>query len=344
MPSPEPAVELSVIIATHNRRETLRRCLDSLAAQTADPATFEVIVADDASGDGTAEMVEGLMTPYRLRLLRLSKLGQAGAQNAAIEVAAGTVCLTLDDDVIASPTLIAAHLTAHREDPRTIGVGALTQAPIDDGDWFARSVSRGWAEHYENLAGRPARWTDCFGANVSLPRQALLDANGIATDLDVAFDFDIALRLCERGCVPRFLPDAHGIHDDRAKGTRAMLRDAARQGAMHVELSERYPDRAEELLNWQLGPRPELLCRRFALACRVHPVLLAPFGRFLPGEGRKMIWLHFVRRLAFWDGVREAVTAPEWKLLTHAPARRTKLAMVSPLGVVAIAAVERAPL
>ncbi|HYJ22790.1 MAG TPA: glycosyltransferase family 2 protein [Solirubrobacterales bacterium] len=336
--------ELSVVIATHNRHQMLRRCLDALATQTADPATFEVIVADDASSDGTPEVVEGLTTPYSLRLLRLSKHGQAGAQNAGIEAAAGIVCLTLDDDVIASPTLIAAHLEAHREDPRTIGVGALTQAPISEGDWFARSVARGWAEHYENLAGRPARWTDCFGANVSFPRQALLDAGGIATDLDVAFDFDIALRLCQRGCVPRFLPEAHGIHDDKGKGTRGMLRDAARQGAMHVELSRRYPDRAEELLNWRLGPRTERLFRRLALACKVHPVLLAAPGHLLPGDGRKMIWLHFVRRLAFWGGVREAVTKPEWKQLTHAPDRRTQLAMASPFGVVAVAAVEKAPL
>ena len=42
-------IELSVLIATHERREILGRCLDSLAAQTADPAAFEVIVADDGS-------------------------------------------------------------------------------------------------------------------------------------------------------------------------------------------------------------------------------------------------------------------------------------------------------
>ena len=123
-----------------------------------------------------------------------------------------------------------------------------------------------------------------------------------------------------------------------------MLRDAARQGAMHVELSARYPDRAEELLRWQRGSQTERLFRRLTLACRVHPVALAALGRLLPGEGRKMIWLHFVQRVAFWGGVRDAVTAPEWELLTRAPDRRAKFALVSPLGVVALAAVERAPL
>ncbi|HEX5713232.1 MAG TPA: glycosyltransferase family 2 protein [Solirubrobacterales bacterium] len=310
--------ELSVVIATHNRAQMLHRCLDTLAQQTADPDSFEVVVVNDGSSDGTAELVEGIDVPYALRQLRLNKAGQPSAQNAGIEAAAAPVVLTLDDDIICSPTLIEAHIEGHRENPRTIGIGALTQAPIADDDWFALAVSRGWAEHYENLAGRQANWTDCFGANVSFPRQALLDAGGIATDLVVAFDFDIALRLSERGYVPRFLPQAHGIHDDKRKGTRATLRDATRQGTMHVELSRRYPNRLTELLDWSHGAgRVELELRRIAVNLRVPAALLAPLGRLLPGEGRKMIWLHFIRRIAFWRGVRKSVDRYEWWALTH---------------------------
>ena len=65
--------QLSVLIASHNRRELLRRCLDSLARQTQDPATFAVIVADDGSTDGTADMVASFEAPFRLSLLRLEK-------------------------------------------------------------------------------------------------------------------------------------------------------------------------------------------------------------------------------------------------------------------------------
>jgi GT2 family glycosyltransferase len=336
--------ELSVVIATHNRCQLLRRCLDSLAGQTADPASFEVIVADDASDDGTAAMVEALTTPYRLRLLRLSKRGQAGVQNAAIEVAFGTICLTLDDDVIAAPMLIAAHLDAHRQDPRTIGVGALSQPKVEFRNWFSRSAAHGWGEHYKSLATRPARWTDCFGANISFPRQALLEAGGIATDLDVAFDLDIALRLSQRGYVPRFLPAAHGTHDDGGKGPRGILRDAQRQGAMHVELAQRHPEHAGELLNWRLGGRGERLCRRLALAGRVPPVPLASLGRFVPGRGRKMVWLHFVHRLAFWRGVREATEPAQWALLTRDQAPGAKHAMAPPFGLAAIEFLEAVPL
>jgi glycosyltransferase involved in cell wall biosynthesis len=312
-----PAPELSVVIATHNRRAMLRRCLDSLAAQTADPASFEVVVADDGSRDGTAEMVERLDLPYPASVLRLSQRRQAAAQNAGIEAARGGACLTLDDDIVASPTLVQAHIEAHRANPRTIGVGALTQAPRAADGWFGEAVARGVVEHYEGLARREARWTDCFGANVSFPRQALLDAGGIATDLDVAYDFEIALRLSERGCVPRFLPDAHGIHDDDGKDVRASLRNAARQGRMHVELSRRYPDRLPELLDWGgAAGRVELELRRLFIALRAPAPPLASLGRILPGDGRKMIWLHFIRRAAFWQGVRASVSRRQWRELT----------------------------
>jgi glycosyltransferase involved in cell wall biosynthesis len=313
----EQGIQLSVVIASHNRRELLRRCLDSLAAQTQDPADFEVLVADDGSSDGTAAMVAGLATPYRLRLLSLSKRGQAAAQNAAVEAAAAPVCLTLDDDVVASPTLVAAHLAAHREDPRTIGVGALTQVLSASEDWFSEAMARGWAEHYRSLAARPARWNDCFGANVSLPREPLRQLGGIATDLDSGFDLEVALRLCEAGCVPRFLPEAHGVHEDTAKGTDRVVRDAWLQGATFVELDRRYPGRVGELVEWGRGAgRGELLARRLALVLRVPPAPLIRLGQVLPGRGRKMIWLHFVLRLAVWRGVRANVDGRRWRSLT----------------------------
>jgi glycosyltransferase involved in cell wall biosynthesis len=316
MSASEPKVELSVIVASHERRELLRRCLDALAQQTADPASFEVVVAIDGSTDGTAEMAAALRTPFRLRVLDLEKRGHAAVQNAAIEVAEGNFCLLLDDDVIASPELVAAHLEAHRREPQTIGVGALTQAPVAAKDWFAHSFVRGLREHYEDLERRDARWTDCYGANVSFPRQTLLDLGGVSTDLPAAKDFDLAYRLYRAGCTPRYLARAHGVHDDQKRYDR-MLRDVRRQGRMHVELATRFPEAAPTLLDWRgnAGPK-ELALRRAAIALRLPAIPLAWPGRFLPGDGRKMIWQHFVGRLAFWSGVRTGLNRHSWGLVT----------------------------
>ena len=51
--------ELSVVIATFNRANDLRRCLDAIAAQTASSERFEVVVVDDGSIDGTPQMLAG---------------------------------------------------------------------------------------------------------------------------------------------------------------------------------------------------------------------------------------------------------------------------------------------
>lgn len=50
---------LSVIVISHNQREKLRRCLDSILAMQL-PFAHEIIVSDDRSQDGTCEMLESI--------------------------------------------------------------------------------------------------------------------------------------------------------------------------------------------------------------------------------------------------------------------------------------------
>src|SRR5438067_9685524 len=121
--------ELSVLIATHDRRELLERCLRALGEQTQDPASFEVIVAADGSTESAKAAVQAVQAPYRLRLLELEKVGKSAALNAAIEAAEGGACVFLDDDIIASPALLAEHAEAHRRDPLALGIGRLIQVP-----------------------------------------------------------------------------------------------------------------------------------------------------------------------------------------------------------------------
>lgn len=315
MPTLEP--ELSVIVATHNRRELLVRCIESLIAQEGDPARFEVIVADDGSSDGTAEAVERLETPFRFRCLRLQKGGQAAAQNAAIAEAAGRVALILDDDVVAGPRLVSEHLAAHESNPRLLGVGYLEQSPPCRRDYFAAIFARTWNRHYAELAGKEIDWTACFGANLSAPLEALRQVGGFATDLPVGEDMEVAFRLEKAGCEPRFLPEAKAVHDDE-KGWRQLLSDSKRQGSGQVALADRHPEMNAKLFGWfGSTSRREVAVRRLFLALRVSPRPLVLLGRLLPGAGRKEIWFHFVSRLAFWRAAREAMAAERWERTTR---------------------------
>lgn len=316
MTAKEQRPKLSIVIASYNRRELLQRCLESLTSQTEDPTGFEVLVADDGSSDGTAEMIEGFPAHFTLRTLQLENGGWARALNAGAKASFGRVCLFVDDDIIASPHLVAAHIAAHDSEEPVIGVGKLVQQPPDARDWFAHTLARGWIDHYEELDRRPADWTDCYGANLSVVRSAFLECGGFDTDLPAAVDLELCVRLTEAGCRTRYVPDAEAIHDDQKLMPR-MLRDAEVSGVAHVMVAERHRPTRARLLDWAAAAdRRELALRRFLIATRVPPRAMAAFGRLLPGEGRKAIWLHFVRKLAFWRSVRAQVDRDRWRQLT----------------------------
>ncbi len=310
-------IEISVIIATHNRRELLGRCLAALDQQTLAPESFEVIVADDGSEDGTAAMVEERSNRFAVRLLRLAKGGQPAAQNAAIEAAEGRLCLFLDDDCIPAPDCLTGHVEAHAGEQRLIGIGNLTQQAPTAKDWYARTFAQAWNDHYGRLADKQPSWTDCYGGNLSVRRDALQEVGGFSVDLGVEEDADLAFRLDRAGCRPVFVAAAHAVHDDQKLRGR-LLEDSRRQGAGHVKLAARYPEALPKLLGWFSEPTPrDVALRRLCLALRVPPRLLAALGRLLPNEGGRLLWFYFVSRYAFWRGVRRSVKRECWLRLTR---------------------------
>jgi glycosyltransferase involved in cell wall biosynthesis len=315
--SDAPGVAISIVIASHNRREMLRRCLGTLSAQTQDPSTFEVIVADDGSDDGTAEMAEAFGATFRLRVLRLEKGGKSAALNAAIEVAAGSACVFLDDDVVASPELVAGHHEAHREDLVTLGIGKLVQPPPADGNWFGVAHAVAWNERYDALEHRQPDWPDTYGGNFSAPTEALRQVGGFATDLAAIEDVELGHRLCAAGCRPRYLPGADGVHDDE-KPRAKILADMRRFGEFCARYAEREPRTRPKLLGWFLETTPrEVMLRRLFLALRLPPRALAPLGAAIPGAGRKGVWVGFVSRYCFWLGARTGMTRERWRQSTR---------------------------
>ena len=314
--NPEPVKPLSILIATHNRREMLDRCLAALSAQNQDPADFEVIVADDASSDGSAEMLESLRTPYRLRVLRLRKSGKPAALNAALQLVEGDVCLFLDDDIVASPGLVAAHLEAHRATPKALVLGKLTQRAPRTRDWFAHAYADGWNRRYEELAERPADWTDCYGANFSVPLSCLREVGGFAAHLTAIEDIELGYRLWKVGCTPVYLPSATAIHDDEKSRDR-ILRDTQHYGGFCSAFGDLHPATRPKLLGWFLDTTDrEAMLRRALLHSGASPALLAALGRLIPGD-RRQVWFGFVSRYTFWRGVHAAMSRARWRETTR---------------------------
>ncbi|MFO1406403.1 MAG: dolichyl-phosphate beta-glucosyltransferase [Steroidobacteraceae bacterium] len=119
-------IEVSVAIPAYNERERLPRYLpEVLAHLRAQPYSWEVIVADDGSSDGTGEFVAGVAaTEPRLRLVSRARNGGKGrAVLDAIEVARGRHVLVADADG-ATPIRELEALRAAVGDGAEIAIGS----------------------------------------------------------------------------------------------------------------------------------------------------------------------------------------------------------------------------
>lgn len=112
---PRTAIDTSILVTTFRRPGHLALVLESIALQRRVPRDFEVVVADDGSGDETAEVVAEFAAqadfPVRFTTQRHEGFRLALARNNAARLAAGEYFLFLDGDCI----LPRGHLAAHRE-------------------------------------------------------------------------------------------------------------------------------------------------------------------------------------------------------------------------------------
>jgi peptidoglycan/xylan/chitin deacetylase (PgdA/CDA1 family)/GT2 family glycosyltransferase len=313
-------IELSVIVATFNRAQRLRACLDALCDQTQPLADVEVIVVVDGSTDGTRKMLAQLKTPYSLRIIEQPNQGQCAALNRGADTAEGRYCLFLDDDIIATRELLAAHLQTQNENGGVVGIGQLSIRIPDRSDWFARAFARGWREQYEQLNQRTRYLTyeDCYGGNMSVPRAAFMAVGGFALDLPRCYDIELAYRLKKHGLSFVYIEQARGVQDER-KGSRELIADSEEGGKASVEIYRRHPPTLPLLLGAfnRIRPRDRLVYR-FLLTLNIPAHLLAHFGPILPQRFLAYRWYCLLHRYAYWRGVRRALSNRDaWRRLTR---------------------------
>jgi peptidoglycan/xylan/chitin deacetylase (PgdA/CDA1 family)/GT2 family glycosyltransferase len=319
-PAPSERIGLSIVIPTFGRCQRLERLLAELELQLAGEmgADVEVIVVDDGSTDGTPQFLAAYRPTYRFRAVTQANRGQPSALNHGLRLAQGMICLFLDDDVLPSPGLIAAHRAAQDHAGGAIVIGRLEQRGTRGSDWIARTFADRWQAHQDRLASAEITpsFTDCYSGNLSVPTALAMEAGGFDESLARSFDVELALRMTKRGSSIAYAVDAVGQHDDEKDG-RALLRDAEREGAASVELARRFPDDVPALRLGSFGeggPRPYLL-RRTLLWLRVPPAVLGSLGT-LAGRRRRLSWFRFVHAFAYWTGVRRSVDRATWSALT----------------------------
>ena len=121
-------MNISVILCTFNRCESLAKALDSVAVSVLpESVRWEVLVVDNNSSDGTRGVIEEICRRYpdRFRYLFEPRQGKSNALNSAIKAAKGDVLAFMDDDVTVESTWLH-NLTAALGDGKWVGAGGRT--------------------------------------------------------------------------------------------------------------------------------------------------------------------------------------------------------------------------
>ena len=105
---------VSVTIVTYNSGRFIKRCLESVLAQRY--ANKEIIVIDNASTDGTVDILEQFEDRCQI-IYNDENIGFAAAQNQAIRAGTGTWVLTINPDVLLLPNFIQALVEGGQFDP-----------------------------------------------------------------------------------------------------------------------------------------------------------------------------------------------------------------------------------
>ncbi len=120
-------MDVTIIIVNWNTRDILRECLRSVFEQTCDIA-FEVIVVDNASSDGSAEMVKKEF-PQVVLISNAENRGFAVANNQGIRIAKGRYVLLLNPDTIVLDGAIQKTIAFADQNPTCGVVGIRNDRP-----------------------------------------------------------------------------------------------------------------------------------------------------------------------------------------------------------------------
>lgn len=143
-------IDLSIVIVSWNARQALRGCLESVIAQDTEPA-LEVLVIDNASSDGSAEMVDREFPAVQV-LRNAVNAGFAKASNQGIRQARGRYVLLLNPDTIVRPCALERMLTYADAHPDIGALGPTLLAENGQIDYRgARQFPTLWSEVLKRL-------------------------------------------------------------------------------------------------------------------------------------------------------------------------------------------------
>lgn len=276
--------DVSVIVVTWNREEPLRRCLESLAAQSFPRDRMEVVLVDVSDSPNLGVVTE-FASRLHLRHEVFSNHGVAINRNHGARVAGGRWLAFIDDDCVADSEWLTELMREARGDHRALVGGRITIAP-GAGLWatVGQVVLEVVHAHFNPSSG-PVTFLP--GGCILASRERFLTLEGLDSRFGLlgAEDRDLCDRWRESGGFLSYCPGAVVLHDHRNT-----LRGFVRQQ-----------------FNFGRGA-----CRYRALKCQ-RTRQSAPIRRAAAVPLRSLL-REPLQKLPFWRAWQVRLSVPVWRL------------------------------
>ncbi len=170
-------LDFSIIVPAYNAERSIARCIESACSQEYE--SYEVIIVDDGSTDGTSSIVQELMHDvHNLRLISQSNQGVYRSRRVGVEAARGEYCLFLDaDDSVVNNLLNSLRPTIELYPDMIVFNAKSEHGSLCPGEWL-RSLNLAEARR-EMVAGHLMNpiWNKCIKRSVLL-KSSLDDSEG----------------------------------------------------------------------------------------------------------------------------------------------------------------------
>ena len=258
---------VSVVIATYNRQDLLRRLLEQLDEQTIPHARYEVIAVDDGSKEDTRTVLADVKTRYDHRIERQQNSGPAVARQRGVDLARGKIVVFLDDDMQVKPTFLESHLRHHADasGENIVVLGRLRpDQNIADMPLFERFYARVMKQQGDDYASgkEPVRGHSIYTGNVSMPRALFLDVGGFDPQFRALEDEELGIRLEKAGASFAFADEAESVHGSDWTSMQKWMERAKRDGVFQTKVSRKHPDKPDSS-PWRHLPNLNPISRPF---------------------------------------------------------------------------------
>jgi glycosyltransferase involved in cell wall biosynthesis len=232
-------VKVSIVIPTYNRKELLRKTLESLFDQTYPKDKYEIIVCDDGSSDGTEEMVKEQMkkAPCVLKYYKQKNKGAAAARNLGIKYATNEIIGFTDDDCCVTSTWIENAIKYLEKNKNICGVvGKILPLPYNKKFFYKAHMVEVTKENGSYCTG-----------NIFYNKKPLLTVGGFDTEFKFFEDIELAWRLKENNYDIHYNENILVYHAVRYRSVLDYFRWIKNRTADHVLMYKKHPKRREEL-------------------------------------------------------------------------------------------------